>query len=267
HQNNSLDVCFFCQSSQEGLDGRPEKFLCCFSCGFKAHPTCMGYCSDLASRCRLYDWQCSDCKLCCLCSSAENPESLLLCDECDRGYHTYCHKPPVNEKPVGKWSCKDCSSLQTKPKISPKSEIEVTKRSILIQNTVESVGCSSGENSNQAAFTPNSHCHNQVNHQQSSTQNLSLPFIDDNPLIKQAAKEAHGWNVEQVFNFISQLGFADQAIAFRREEIDGQALLLLKRSDVLSMLSLKLGPALKIHRRLSILQSLVLGVGEPNDHN
>lgn len=48
----------------------------------------------------------------------------------------------------------------------------------------------------------------------------------------------------------------------KMKEIDGQALLLLKRNDVLSMLSLKLGPALKIHRRLATLQSLI---GEVND--
>jgi len=46
------------------------------------------------------------------------------------------------------------------------------------------------------------------------------------------------------------------------QEIDGQALLLLKRVDVLSMLSLKLGPALKIYRRLIMLQSVVFEVAE-----
>ena len=34
---------------------------------------------------------------------------LLLCDSCDLGYHMACHRPPVLEKPPGKWECSNCS--------------------------------------------------------------------------------------------------------------------------------------------------------------
>ncbi len=33
---------------------------------------------------------------------------MLFCDACDKGYHMNCHKPPVMEKPGGKWVCSEC---------------------------------------------------------------------------------------------------------------------------------------------------------------
>ena len=35
---------------------------------------------------------------------------LLLCDECDRGYHMFCLEPKLEEPPSGSWSCEECSS-------------------------------------------------------------------------------------------------------------------------------------------------------------
>jgi len=34
---------------------------------------------------------------------------MLLCDTCDRGYHTYCLRPPLSSVPVGDWFCPPCS--------------------------------------------------------------------------------------------------------------------------------------------------------------
>lgn len=41
---------------------------------------------------------------CQFCGSGENEESLLLCDACDKGYHTYCFKPEM-VIPQGDWLC------------------------------------------------------------------------------------------------------------------------------------------------------------------
>jgi zinc finger protein ubi-d4 len=35
-------------------------------------------------------------------------DQLLFCDDCDRGYHMYCLKPPLSEPPEGSWSCHLC---------------------------------------------------------------------------------------------------------------------------------------------------------------
>ncbi|XP_051866633.1 sterile alpha motif domain-containing protein 13 [Pristis pectinata] len=55
------------------------------------------------------------------------------------------------------------------------------------------------------------------------------------------------WTILDVFNYFKKAGFEDQAAAFQEQEIDGKSLLLMKRSDVLTGLSIKLGPALKIY--------------------
>lgn len=41
----------------------------------------------------------------------------------------------------------------------------------------------------------------------------------------------------------------------KEQAIDGNALLLLSRADVLSSLGLKLGPALKLYRQVRVLQT------------
>lgn len=40
---------------------------------------------------------------CQFCSSGENEDKLLLCDGCDKGYHTYCFKPKMVNIPDGDW--------------------------------------------------------------------------------------------------------------------------------------------------------------------
>ncbi|ERL93206.1 hypothetical protein D910_10503 [Dendroctonus ponderosae] len=55
------------------------------------------------------------------------------------------------------------------------------------------------------------------------------------------------WGVQEVFEFIRSLpGCSDYAEDFLIQEIDGQALLLLKEDHLMTAMSMKLGPALKI---------------------
>ncbi|XP_038158486.1 sterile alpha motif domain containing 1a isoform X1 [Cyprinodon tularosa] len=63
------------------------------------------------------------------------------------------------------------------------------------------------------------------------------------------------WTVADVASYFSAAGFPEQAVAFRTQEIDGKSLLLMQRSDVLTGLSIRLGPALKIYERhIKVLQ-------------
>eukprot|EP00960_Hanusia_phi_P045330 757169-Hanusia_phi.AAC.1 len=45
---------------------------------------------------------------CCVCRSLSDASRLLLCDECDDGYHIYCLDPPLKRIPQGAWSCPGC---------------------------------------------------------------------------------------------------------------------------------------------------------------
>ena len=40
---------------------------------------------------------------CQFCHGGENESALLLCDGCDKGFHTYCFKPPITKIPEGDW--------------------------------------------------------------------------------------------------------------------------------------------------------------------
>lgn len=40
---------------------------------------------------------------CQFCHSGDNEDKLLLCDGCDRGYHTYCFRPKMENIPDGDW--------------------------------------------------------------------------------------------------------------------------------------------------------------------
>uniref|UniRef100_A0A8C5PG04 Polyhomeotic homolog 2 n=1 Tax=Leptobrachium leishanense TaxID=445787 RepID=A0A8C5PG04_9ANUR len=63
------------------------------------------------------------------------------------------------------------------------------------------------------------------------------------------------WKVEDVYEFIRSLpGCQEISEEFRAQEIDGQALLLLREEHLMSAMNIKLGPALKIYARISTLK-------------
>ncbi|NXA38218.1 PHC1 protein, partial [Eudromia elegans] len=100
-----------------------------------------------------------------------------------------------------------------------------------------SVRASHGErdlsNSSMAPPTPDLHGINPV-------------FLSSNP---------SRWSVEEVSEFIASLqGCQEIAEEFRSQEIDGQALLLLKEEHLMSAMNIKLGPALKICAKINILK-------------
>ncbi|XP_075051621.1 lethal(3)malignant brain tumor-like protein 3 isoform X1 [Mixophyes fleayi] len=65
------------------------------------------------------------------------------------------------------------------------------------------------------------------------------------------------WNAEEVSRFVQQLpGCMEQASIFREEQIDGEAFLLLTQNDLVKILGLKLGPALKIYNSISMFHNL-----------
>ncbi|PNF24037.1 hypothetical protein B7P43_G08616, partial [Cryptotermes secundus] len=50
---------------------------------------------------------------CQFCHSGDNEDKLLLCDGCDKGYHTYCFKPKMENIPDGDWYCYECMNKAT----------------------------------------------------------------------------------------------------------------------------------------------------------
>ncbi|XP_004372029.1 polyhomeotic-like protein 2 isoform X1 [Trichechus manatus latirostris] len=92
-----------------------------------------------------------------------------------------------------------------------------------------------------------------------SQRDLELPDMHMRDLVGMGhhflPSEPTKWNVEDVYEFIRSLpGCQEIAEEFRAQEIDGQALLLLKEDHLMSAMNIKLGPALKIYARISMLK-------------
>ncbi|KAG7469159.1 hypothetical protein MATL_G00125940 [Megalops atlanticus] len=70
------------------------------------------------------------------------------------------------------------------------------------------------------------------------------------------AKRVAKWSAEEVASFVRGLpGCKDHAATFRNEQIDGEAFLLLTQADIVKILSIKLGPALKIYNSILMFKS------------
>ncbi|XP_071942120.1 bromodomain adjacent to zinc finger domain protein 2B-like isoform X3 [Antedon mediterranea] len=69
-------------------------------------------------------WEKSIMKVFCqLCRDGENEALLLICDGCDKGFHTYCVVPKMESIPEGNWFCMECVSKATgKPGICNECE-------------------------------------------------------------------------------------------------------------------------------------------------
>lgn len=54
-------------------------------------------------------------KSCKVCKLTESSKSMIICDNCDDAFHTYCYNPRITILPVSEWLCSSC--LKKKHKI------------------------------------------------------------------------------------------------------------------------------------------------------
>ncbi|XP_051511816.1 zinc finger protein DPF3-like isoform X3 [Myxocyprinus asiaticus] len=110
------DYCDFClgDSGSNRKTGQAEELVSCSDCGRSGHPSCLQFTDNMMQAVQTYRWQCIECKSCSLCGTSENDDQLLFCDDCDRGYHMFCLKPPMTQPPEGSWSCHLCLNLVKK---------------------------------------------------------------------------------------------------------------------------------------------------------
>ncbi|KAK7100441.1 histone acetyltransferase KAT6B-like [Littorina saxatilis] len=263
--------CDYCrQSPLCNRKGVFEALLFCKDCTAKAHPSCMDYSEELSFRARKGPWQCIDCKTCCICQDAGDPDLMLFCDGCDKGYHMNCHMPQVEEKPSGKWVCEECTSdgvsaeeLERKEKErQAEREREQEEPAIMDPYSLpplppldikQEAGSSLPLTPAESPAADEGGCRPVFSRLDpgSGRRHLSKePRFTDS----KNYPDATDWSITDVANFFISAGFPQQAEIFREQEIDGKSLLLMKRSDVLTGMSIKLGPALKIHRHVQRLQ-------------
>lgn len=72
-------------------------------------PAQLSLCTQLLAK--SISWEKSIMRVTCqICRKDDNEAELLLCDGCDKGYHTYCFKPKMENIPDGDWYCYECVS-------------------------------------------------------------------------------------------------------------------------------------------------------------
>uniref|UniRef100_A0A1I8IKJ0 PHD finger protein 10 n=1 Tax=Macrostomum lignano TaxID=282301 RepID=A0A1I8IKJ0_9PLAT len=101
---NSQDVCLACGAVGYGPE---QRLMCCVQCGQCYHPFCAGV-TRVTPVMIEKGWRCLDCTVCEGCGDTDRENLLLLCDDCDISYHTFCLDPPLTEVPKGAWKCRHC---------------------------------------------------------------------------------------------------------------------------------------------------------------
>ncbi|XP_055994412.1 lethal(3)malignant brain tumor-like protein 4 [Sorex fumeus] len=70
------------------------------------------------------------------------------------------------------------------------------------------------------------------------------------------ASQVGRWTVDEVAKFVqSLLGCEEHAKCFKKEQIDGKAFLLLTQTDIVKVMKIKLGPALKIYNSILMFRN------------
>ncbi len=111
-----IEVCCYCYGDerQNRKSLKPEDMIACAECGLCAHGSCLQMSSVLFETVKRLRWQCLNCKRCAFCykkeRGAQSDNDLLLCDGCDRGFHTTCLDPPLSvlPDPDTTWRCELC---------------------------------------------------------------------------------------------------------------------------------------------------------------
>uniref|UniRef100_A0A8B9LN38 L3MBTL histone methyl-lysine binding protein 3 n=1 Tax=Astyanax mexicanus TaxID=7994 RepID=A0A8B9LN38_ASTMX len=162
----------------------------------------------------------------------------------------------------------------------PYSEINMNKDSIL-PDRLSGEMPGSGVGRPRREPNPDPHTHDQdmnsfnlltqLTLQQALHQSVFMPFSTPSPSMPQCwdqhskllpsvagitASKVATWSVEEVTEFIQGLpGCREQVRTFREEQIDGEAFLLLTQTDLVKILSIKLGPALKIYNSILMFKT------------
>ncbi|TPX60617.1 hypothetical protein CcCBS67573_g08987 [Chytriomyces confervae] len=112
-QDMECAICHGTDPPDDEFDPNPPSVLLrCAECGLGHHLTCADITTPVMVSKVLMPgakWKCGNCKMCEVCNKAGEDETLMvLCDACDKGYHTYCLNPKMDKAPSGSWHCPGC---------------------------------------------------------------------------------------------------------------------------------------------------------------
>lgn len=264
-------VCSVCHTQSKR--GPSDRMVGCRECSNKAHYSCLNG-DDMMLR--MYPdntWQCPHCKTCVICYETSDAGNLIVCSVCADGYHAGCHQPRITEKIKNgqRWLCVNCQvtdemkindiqsnigeSISHKITYGDKdNDKEVASQSNSILSGRSSPYDSPAISPSPPDLSPQTKNRSETpDRDAQSDSNSTKDSEPEDPNIDPSIPDATHWTPDEVYQYFAQF-FPEEAKVFKEQEIDGRSLLLLKRMDVLTNLNLKLGPALKIYRHVTMLQ-------------
>ncbi|XP_037936374.1 uncharacterized protein LOC119670257 [Teleopsis dalmanni] len=274
--------CYICTKKEFKRSQNYKKMVSCLLCDKKVHKLCLKMEFEDFDVVRK-KFKCETCRTCEICdnlsgrasTSSTSNDDIMTCAKCVKSFHSLCHVPNVRsfEKSKTNWRCKKCavpligenllSNANIKDIIGSEPKILAEQKPVKpappanVESCVKSIKNNTGEDKKPII-------HNGVKvHSEAIVKNEKSN--GDKPIkpeenIKYNANDVldlpnvKGWTVEQVADYLTKY-FPKEASVFRDHEIDGASLLLLKRSDVIKKLPLKLGPSLRIYSLILKLQT------------
>ncbi|GBP25790.1 PHD finger protein 10 [Eumeta japonica] len=208
--------------------GSGERWVECRDCNNKAHTSCLQSGSGILKLRPDNTWQCPHCKTCVICCETNDAGILTVCSVCSDAYHALCHTPriPERQKAWDQWECNNC--LESRPNVT-----------------------------GSPAIIPNSIMHNSPTLDpflKPHEIELSKSKNSENVLIDHSIPDITNWTSEDVYKYFT-IHFPQAASILKAQDMDGQALSLARRTDIVRGLGLPLGPALTLYRIVVKLQT------------
>ncbi|XP_055911200.1 histone acetyltransferase KAT6A [Eupeodes corollae] len=267
--NNVFDetCCYVC--GRRELKKNKNKLISCKDCDHKAHISCLRL--DFEDHVKLREnYRCDVCQICSSCYEGPEDGELITCTKCVKSFHFACHIPSMARFPTQtKWLCSKCTIPKAKsllkvlgvqaappPSAPPSSDVVDKKPAIPVETATVNNYTKETDKiivKKQSSPSPNSRLSpNASSILQPSSNSLltesNSQDLSDIPIVK-------NWSASQVTEYFTKF-FPNEADIFKDQDIDGQSLLLLKRSDVVNRLAIKLGPALRIYNLVLKIQSV-----------
>lgn len=256
-------VCTICTKKSSNL-------IHCLDCNVKVHQICLNT-NFQNSNLLETKWRCDNCKNCAMCYENAERGPLITCSVCVDCYHFNCHIPNISsneENNKTNWICTKClPKPQFKPGILKSRRKTISSTLVLSKHQINN-------DSSESEKTTNTNIKAETDKIIDSDIDMNTVYIEDDDeydgnddnveserIRKKNKKEIIGlvpdvskWSCDQLSDFVKEF-FPVEAKILREQEIDGASLLLLSRSDVITGLKLKLGPAIRLYNFITILQT------------
>ena len=137
---------------------------------------------------------------------------MVFCDGCDQGYHMACHRPPLLEKPGGKWECWQCCGGSGGNQDPRSNSVAISNLHLPPPPLPTSIGPKAVKEEENALFLPILPPHI---HPRTSMLPENWEDYDVDPRIPDVSE----WQPVQLRDFFTKKGFSDALSAVFLEQV------------------------------------------------